>query len=325
MSILVTGGAGYIGSHMVIDLLDAGEKVVVIDNLSTGFERAIDKRATFIIGDISNNSLVKKICHKYNVRSVIHLAGSTVVPESVKNPLKYYLNNTTASRTLIEVSVEAGVENFIFSSTAAVYGITDAKPVKEESSLFPLSPYGRSKLMTELMLADVASAHNVKCGVLRYFNVAGADPKGRAGQSTSNATHLIKVACQVALGQRDKLEIFGTDYPTADGTCVRDYIHVTDLTSTHIALLNHLRTGGENLTLNCGYGFGFSVRDVVNEVVDVSGTKFTVRETNRRPGDAAAVVANVDLLKSKLNWAPNHNSLREIVRSALNWESNLSV
>ena len=323
MSILITGGAGYIGSHMIIDLLDAGERVVVLDNLTTGFEWAIDQRAIFIMGNITDHSLVKEICHKYEIRTVMHFAGSTVVPESVEKPLNYYSNNTVASRNLIEASVEAGIENFIFSSTAAVYGITNAEPVSEGSPLSPLSPYARSKLMTELMLADVASAHKLKYGILRYFNVAGADPKGRVGQSTSNATHLIKVACQVALGKREKLEIFGTDYPTPDGTCLRDYIHVSDLASAHSALLNYLRGGGENLILNCGYGFGFSVRDVANVVRNVSGLEFAIRETDRRPGDPAAVIANSDLLKRKLGWVPKYNSLETIVRSALDWESHL--
>lgn len=325
MSILVTGGAGYIGSHILIDLLDAGEKVVVIDNLSTGYDWAIDKRANFILGDISNHSLVKKVCHQFEVRSVMHFAGSTVVPESISNPLKYYSNNTAASLNLIEASVDVGIENFIFSSTAAVYGKTEAKPIKEQSYLEPSSPYGNSKLMTERILADIATAHKLKYGVLRYFNVGGADPKGRVGQSTANATHLIKVACQVALGKHKQLDIFGTDYPTADGTCIRDYIHVSDLASAHTALLNHLRKGGENLTLNCGYGVGFSVRDVANEVRALSGQDFAIREMNRRPGDAAAIIANVDLIKNKLCWVPKYNSLKKIVSAALDWESKLST
>jgi UDP-glucose 4-epimerase len=323
MAVLVTGGAGYIGSHMVLRLCDAGEDVVVLDNLSTGFDWAIDERAVFMAGNAGDMDLVADLIDTHKVDAIVHFAGSIVVPESVANPLKYYGNNTAASRNLIEAAVKGGVKHIIFSSTAAVYGTPGLEPVAEDATLLPLSPYGRSKLMTEMMLADVAAAHPLTYGVLRYFNVAGADPQKRSGQSTPMATHLIKVAAQAALGQRDGVDIFGTDYPTPDGTGVRDYIHVTDLVEAHALLLQHLRGGGDSLTLNCGYGRGYSVRQVIDMVREVAGTEFTVREAPRRPGDAASVVARADKVRELLGWRPAHDDLEEIVTAAYEWESYL--
>lgn len=323
MAVLVTGGAGYIGSHMVLRLADAGEEVFVLDNLSTGFDWAIDSRATLIEGHAGDIPFVTEVLKKHDIAEIIHFAGSIVVPESVVNPLKYYANNTTTSRDLLEAAVNAGVKHFVFSSTAAVYGMVGLEPVREDAVLNPLSPYGRSKLMTEMMLADVAAAHPITYGALRYFNVAGADPEGRSGQSTPEATHLIKVAAQTALGQRDHINVFGTDYDTPDGTCLRDYIHVTDLVEAHALLLNHLRGGNENTTLNCGYGRGYSVREVINMVKKVSGVEFEVRETERRAGDPAAIVAGADKVRDLLKWQPAHDDLAEIVKSAYAWEQYL--
>lgn len=323
MSVMVTGGAGYIGSHMVLRLKDAGEDVVVLDNLVTGFDWAIDGRATFVEGHAGDVALVQETIAKYGVEEIIHFAGSIVVPESVDNPLKYYANNTVTSRNLLEAAVTAGVKHFIFSSTAAVYGMTGLDPVDEETTLSPQSPYGRSKLMTEMMLADVAAAHPITYGVLRYFNVAGADPEGRSGQSTPEATHLIKVAAQTALGQRDHMSVFGTDYETPDGTCIRDYIHVTDLVEAHALLLGYLRAGNESTTMNCGYGRGYSVREVVDVVRAVSGVDFEARETGRRAGDPAAIVAQADKARDVLKWVPAHDDLQEIVSAAYGWEKHL--
>lgn len=323
-SVLVTGGAGYIGSHMVLDLLDADERVVVLDNLSTGHKWAVDRRAAFVRGDIADIPLLEALCTEHGITDIMHFAGSIVVPESVENPLKYYSNNTAASRNLIETAVKAGVKNFIFSSTAAVYGMANLDPVREDSSLAPMSPYGRSKLMTEMMLADVAAAHSLKFGVLRYFNVAGADPEGRTGQSTPNATHLIKVVCQAALGIRERIKVFGTDYPTPDGTCLRDYIHVTDLVRAHSLLYRYLRDGGESVTFNCGYGRGISVRQVVEAVQIVSGVVLEVHEADRRLGDPAIIIANAEKIRKVLRWQPEHDILEEIVRSAWEWERRLN-
>ena len=320
MTVLVTGGAGYIGSHMALRLGDAGEPTVVLDNLTTGFDWAVDHRATFIQGDASDMEFVGGVLREHKISEIIHFAGSIIVPESVTDPLKYYRNNTATSRNLLEAAVKAGVERFIFSSTAAVYGMTGLAPVEETTPLSPMSPYGRSKLMTEWMLADVAAAHPIKYGVLRYFNVAGADPQGRSGQSTPFATHLIKVAAQTALGQRQKMDIFGTDYPTPDGTCVRDYIHVTDLIEAHKLLLDHLRAGGESTTLNCAYGQGYSVRQVIDTVKAVSGVDFRVDEGPRRAGDPASITATGQKVRAELGWVPQHDDLTEIVRTALDWE-----
>jgi UDP-glucose 4-epimerase len=323
MAVLVTGGAGYIGSHMVLRLADAGEEVVVLDNLVTGFDWAIDHRARFVSGNAGDIALVSDLIATHGIEEIVHFAGSIVVPESVTDPLKYYANNTAASRNLIEAAVKGGVRHMVFSSTAAVYGMTGLEPVSEDNQLNPMSPYGRSKLMTEWMLADVAAAHPLTYGVLRYFNVAGADPRKRSGQSTPLATHLIKVACQTALGQRAKMDIFGTDYPTPDGTCVRDYIHVTDLVEAHALLLGHLRSGGESTTLNCGYGRGYSVREVVDTVRKVSGIDFSAEEGPRRAGDPPAIVAGADKVRKLLGWTPEHDDLDEIVQSAYDWEQYL--
>ncbi|MCC5997013.1 MAG: UDP-glucose 4-epimerase GalE [Oceanicaulis sp.] len=323
MTVLVTGGAGYIGAHMTLALADAGERVVVLDNLVTGFDWAVDPRARFVRGDAGDKNLAAQVIAEHGVTDIIHFAGSVVVPESVADPLKYYANNTAASRNLIEAAAANGVQRFIFSSTAAVYGMAGDEPVSEDAPLAPVSPYGRSKLMTEWMLADLAAAGALEFGVLRYFNVAGADPRGRAGQSTANATHLIKAACQAALGVRGRLDLYGTDYPTRDGTCVRDYIHVTDLVSAHARVLDHLRGGRGSVTLNCGYGRGASVREVIDTVKAVSGVDFEVREAERRPGDPAAIVAGADRLKSQLGWTPKHDDLEEIVASAWAWEQTL--
>jgi len=325
MSILVTGGAGYIGSHMVWRLLDAGEDVVVLDRLSTGFDWAVPREAEFVIGDVGDEALVGTLLRDHDVEAVIYFAGSIVVPESVSDPLGYYLNNTVKSRSLIESCVQAGVRNFIFSSTAAVYGTPAVVPVSEDARLNPESPYGSSKLMTEIMLRDAASAHDLGYAALRYFNVAGADPGGRTGQSTKNATHLIKVATQAALGTRQGMDIFGTDYPTGDGTCVRDYIHVSDLVDAHYLALRHLRSGGQSIVANCGYGRGYSVREVVDAVKTVSGSDFPVRECPRRYGDPAAIVADASLIRRDLGWMPAHDDLAEIITHALTWERSLAI
>ena len=323
MTILVTGGAGYIGSHMVLELLDSGESVVVLDNLSTGFRWAVPANATLVVGDVGDQELVRSIVRKHGVKSIIHFAGSIVVPESVVDPLGYYHNNTVKSRALMEVAVEMGIENFIFSSTAAVYGMPKEIPVREDAALTPMSPYGSSKLMTEIMLADTARAHNFRYVALRYFNVAGADPRGRSGQSTPNATHLIKAACETALGKRPYMEVFGTDYETPDGTCIRDYIHVTDLVRAHMAALRYLRDGGESEVFNCGYSKGFSVLQVIDAVKRTSGADFDVRLSPRRAGDPAAIVAASDKIRVRLGWRPEHDNLETITVQALAWEAHL--
>jgi UDP-glucose 4-epimerase len=320
MSVLVTGGAGYIGSHMVLELLDAGEKVVVIDNLSTGFRWAVEPGATLVVGDIADTDLVKKTIQVHGVKAIIHFAGSIVVPESVADPLYYYSNNTAKSRGLIQCAVETGVQQFIFSSTAAVYGNPLENPVSEAAVPAPMSPYGSSKLMTEIMLADTANAHDFRFVALRYFNVAGADPKGRSGQSTPKATHLIKVACETAIGKRMQMEVYGTDYPTHDGTCVRDYIHVKDLARAHMSALAHLRKGGASNIYNCGYSKGFSVHDVIAAVKRVSGKDFKVKLSPRRAGDPAAIVAASTKIRTELGWVPEHDDLDTIVSQALAWE-----
>lgn len=325
MAVLVTGGAGYIGSHMVWELLDAGEKVVVLDRLSTGFDWAVAPEATLVKGDVADKELVGQLIREHGVDAIIHFAGSIVVPESVSDPLGYYENNTCKTRSLIETAVREKVKHFIFSSTAAVYGAAGMEPVVEDARLAPESPYGLSKLMSEWMLRDASAAHPLTYTALRYFNVAGADPKGRSGQSSPNATHLIKVAGQAALGQRPGLEVFGTDYPTPDGTCIRDYIHVTDLARAHLAALDHLRGGGTSLTLNCGYGRGYSVDEVVRVVKQVSGVDFPVTYSGRRAGDPASLIARADRIRSELGWTPEHDNLEEIVRQALDWESKLKT
>jgi UDP-glucose 4-epimerase len=323
MAILVTGGAGYVGSHTVLELLAAGEKVVVLDNLSTGFRSAVPDDVPLILGDFGDEDLVTELLAKHDIRAIIHFAAKIVVPDSVADPLGYYLNNTAMARTLLACAVDCGVKHFIFSSTAAVYGEPAQVPVSETEMLKPMSPYGRSKLMVEWMLEDTAKAHDLNYVVLRYFNVAGADPQGRIGQSTPNATHLIKVAVQTALGRRPGMEIFGMDYPTPDGSCLRDYIQVTDLARAHVDALNYLRGGGGNLTCNAGYARGYSVLDVIDVVKSVSGVDFPVRKSGRRPGDPAAIVASNDRIRAELGWKPQHDNLNEIVRQALDWERRL--
>ena len=325
MAVLVTGGAGYIGSHMVLELLDAGEKVVVLDNLSTGFWWAIPPEVTFVEGDMGDEDLVSQTISDHDIQSIVHFAAKIVVPESVSDPLGYYLNNTAKTRSVLACAVKGGVKNFIFSSTAAVYGEVGSEPVSENDYLNPVSPYGRSKLMTEWMLQDTSKAHGLNYVILRYFNVAGADPRGRSGQSSPNATHLIKVACQAALGDRPGLEIFGTDYPTPDGTCLRDYIHVSDLARAHMDALAYLRAGGPSDVFNCGYGKGYSVKDIVAVVKRVSGVDFSVRLSPRRAGDPAAIIAKADKIRSALRWQPQYNNVDTIVERAFSWEKHLKT
>lgn len=326
LPILVTGGAGYIGSHAVLGLLDEGYPVVVLDNLVTGFRWAVDSRATFVEGAVEDAQLVRTLIKTMGVRAIMHFAGSVVVPESVENPLKYYGNNTAASRSLIESAVATDVAHFIFSSTAAVYGIPSDKPVAEDYPKQPANPYGTSKLMTELMLTDVAAAHPINFCALRYFNVAGADPYGRTGQSTAGATSLIKVTTEVAAGNRPALDVFGDDWPTPDGTGVRDFIHVTDLADAHIRALEGLIDAPKDShILNCGYGSGNSVREVITAVERACGHAVPHRIVPRRPGDIAMMVADSSALKARFGWTPRHASLDEIVSSALKWEAGLGL
>ena len=326
MTTLVTGGAGYIGSHMVRELRDRGEQAVVIDTLQTGFRWALPEDVPLVVGDIGDQALVAGLIREHRIDAIIHFAGSVVVPESVADPLGYYLNNTVKSRSLIETAIREGVGRFIFSSTAAVYGMAKESPVRESTPLAPMSPYGSSKLMTEIMLADAARAHDFRYVALRYFNVAGADPKGRIGQSTKGATHLIKVACETALGKRSHMEVYGTDYDTPDGTCIRDYIHVTDLARAHLAALAYLRDGHPSEVFNCGYGRGFSVLEVIETVRRVSGVneRMDVRYAPRRPGDPPSIVAASDKIRSRLGWAPELDNLPTIVEHALAWERALA-
>lgn len=323
-SVMVTGGAGYIGSHAVLALLDAGYRVVVIDNLVTGFAWAVDPRATFVPMAVEDAGVAGVIAD-HDVRAILHFAGSVVVPESVENPLKYYRNNTAASRTLIETAVAGGVRHFIFSSTAATYGIPDRVPVAEGDPQRPINPYGMSKLMTEAMLRDVAAAHPLNFAALRYFNVAGADPQGRSGQSTAGATHLIKVAVEAALGKRDHVGVYGTDFATADGTGVRDYIHVTDLAAAHVHALELLVADpSASHFLNAGYGKGFSVLEVLDAVDRVTNLKIDRRLEGRRAGDPDALIADNAAILKALPWRPAHADLDGIVRDALAWERKLS-
>jgi len=325
MTILVTGGAGYVGSHAVNDLVDAGERVLVLDDLSTGFASALPKAARLIVGDTGDQPLVASLIAHHRIDTIIHFAASVVVPDSVRVPLDYYRNNTVNSRALIETAVKGGVQHFIFSSTAAVYGNPAQVPVAEDAPLAPVSPYGWSKLMSEIILRDASAAHGLRHVILRYFNVAGADPRMRAGQSTPEATHLIKVAVQAALGLRDHLDVYGSDYPTPDGTCVRDYIHVSDLARAHRAALNYLRNGGADVTLNCGYGRGFSVLEVVAAVRRAAGCDFPTRMVPRRPGDPMSIVAAATRVRELLDWTPEYDDLDTIVRHALAWERSLSM
>lgn len=323
--VLVTGGAGYIGSHVLHALTDAGIPAVTIDNLSTGRRAAVPDAVPLIEGDIGSADLLERVMREHAVDAVMHFAGSIVVPESVEKPLAYYRNNTVNSLTLLDTCVRLGIDKVVFSSTAAVYGATDRVPIDEATPTAPINPYGASKLMTEQMLRDAGAAHGVRSVILRYFNVAGADAAGRTGQATPAATHLIKVACQALLGQRPALSIFGTDYPTPDGTCIRDYIHVTDLAEAHVLALLHLRRGGESLVLNCGYGRGASVLKVVRTLEAVSGETVSATVADRRPGDPPQLVAGADRIREQLGWVPKHDTLEEIVRSALAWERSLSA
>ena len=324
-SILVTGGAGYIGSHAVLALLDAGWSVVVIDNLVTGFAWAVDTRATLVQANIEDDTAVRAAMRDHQVLAVMHFAGSVVVPESVSDPLKYYRNNTVASRSLIESAVACGVPHFIFSSTAATYGIPEVVPVREDSATRPINPYGMSKLMTEAMLRDVAAAHSMNYCALRYFNVAGADPQGRSGQSTAGATHLIKVAVEAATGKRGHVGIFGTDFDTPDGTGVRDYIHVSDLAAAHVHALDKLIAAPtESHIMNCGYGRGYSVNDVLDAVDRVTNMKIDRRYEGRRAGDPDALVADNGRILETLSWRPQRDDLDTIVKDALAWERTLA-
>ncbi len=322
--VLVTGGAGYIGSHAVLALLDAGYPVTVIDNLTTGFRFAVPSDVQFYEGDIEDADLLRRIFSEQGIRAIMHFAGSIIVPESVENPLKYYHNNTAKSRALIAAAVEAGVPHFIFSSTAATYGTPEVSPVTEDSPKRPINPYGMSKLMTEMMLADVAAAHPINFCALRYFNVAGADPQCRSGQSTAGATHLIKVAVEAALGKRKSVGVFGTDFDTPDGTGVRDYIHVSDLADAHVLALESLAARPqESLTINCGYGQGFSVLEVLDAVDRVTNLRIERELQGRRAGDPASLISDNNRIRSTLPWQPRFADLDTIIAHALAWERRL--
>jgi UDP-glucose 4-epimerase len=323
MTVLVTGGAGYIGSHMVQALVEAGESVAVIDNLSTGFSAFLPEGVPLFIGDAGDENLVEGVIAAHGIDSVIHFAGSVVVPDSMRDPLGYYLNNTMTTRSLLKAAIKCGVNRFIFSSTAAVYGNPDQVPVSEHAPTRPLSPYGSSKLMSEIMLHDVAAAHGMNYVALRYFNVAGADPLARIGLATVGATHLLKIAVEAATGQRAKVDVFGTDYPTPDGSCIRDFIHVSDLAQAHRAALAYLRGGGASATLNCGYGRGYSVLETIEAVRRVSGRNFAVQYAPRRPGDIMTMIADTGRIRSVLDWTPQYDDLETIARHALAWEEKL--
>ncbi len=319
--VLVTGGAGYIGSHTVLALRDFGYPVIVIDNLSTGDRQLVPKSVPLVIGDIRDQNLVSEVLGKQNCRAVMHFAGSIIVPESVSNPLKYYANNTAVSQSLIECCVNSGVDAFIFSSTAAVYGNPDWVPVTEKAPTLPVTPYGSSKLMTEWMLRDISAVSRLRYAALRYFNVAGADLDGRSGQVGPNTSHLIRVACELATGKRENMLIFGTDYDTPDGTCIRDFIHVSDLALAHVLTLRYLLEQGENLVLNCGYGHGFSVREVLDIVKQLVNRPLKINTGSRRDGDTAKLISDPTKIQDLLNWEPKFDNLSLIVETALNWES----
>ncbi|HXO63274.1 MAG TPA: UDP-glucose 4-epimerase GalE [Steroidobacteraceae bacterium] len=321
-SILVTGGAGYIGSHVALELRERGERVVVLDDLSRGFRQAV-LDAPLVIAGVGDRATVLETLRSHGVDTVMHFAAYTIVPESVREPLKYYGNNTGSTRSLLECCIEAGVKHFVFSSTAAVYGFPEGGIAAETTPTAPINPYGTSKLMSEWMLRDLASASALRYVALRYFNVAGSDPTGRIGQATPNATLLLKIACEAAVGKRAEVSIFGTDYPTADGTGVRDYLHVTDLAAAHLDALAYLRGGGASATLNVGYGHGYSVREVLASVERAAGKRLTIREHGRRAGDPPMVVAQADRIRRELGWRPRLDDLDTIVRSALAWEERL--
>ena len=324
MTVLVTGGAGYIGSHMVLALVEAGENVAVIDNLSTGFSSALPEDVPLYIGDAGDENLVAGVIANHGVDSIIHFAGSVVVPDSMRDPLGYYRNNTITTRNLLAAAVRGGVRRFIFSSTAAVYGNPDQMPVTEDAPTRPLSPYGASKLMSEIMLHDTATAHDFRFVVLRYFNVAGADPQARIGLATVGATHLLKIAVEAATGQRAKIDVYGTDYPTPDGSCIRDFIHVSDLAQAHRAALAYLRQGGTSTTLNCGYGRGYSVLETIEAVRRSAGQNFAVQYAPRRPGDIMTMIADTSRIRATLDWTPRYDDLPAIARHALAWEAKLA-
>ena len=321
-AILVTGGAGYIGSHVVRQLGEAGERVIVLDNLGKGFRQAVT-HGELVVGDVADRALVGRLLAEHRVDTVMHFAAHTIVPESVALPLKYYANNTAATRGLLEACLEAAVHHVVFSSTAAVYGIPDSGTADEASPTRPINAYGTSKLMSEWMLRDVAAVNPLTYVALRYFNVAGSDPGGRIGQSTPGATLLTKVACEAMVGKRDHVSIFGTDYPTPDGTGVRDYLHVEDLAAAHLRALDYLRAKGRSVTLNAGYGHGYSVREVIAMVEKVGGRRLTVREEPRRPGDPAVLVAVAERIRRELHWTPRYDDLEAIVSSSLAWERKL--
>ena len=321
-SILVTGGAGYIGSHVVMQLRARGEKVVVLDNLSTGFRQAVID-APLVVGNVGDASLVSRVLAEHAVDTVMHFAAKTIVPESVRDPLQYYANNTGMTRNLLECCMLGQVRQFVFSSTAAVYGIPANGAASEEQPLAPINPYGTSKLMSEMILRDLAAVTDFRYISLRYFNVAGSDPEGRIGQSTAKATLLVKVACEAAVGKRPHVSIYGTDYATPDGTGVRDYIHVEDLARAHVDALDYLRRGGSSTVLNCGYGHGYSVREVLDSVQRIAGRTLAIREEPRREGDPPSLVARADRIRTVLGWEPRLDRLDEIVRTSLRWEQQL--
>jgi UDP-glucose 4-epimerase len=322
--ILVTGGAGYIGSHVVRQLGDAGERVVTLDNLSTGFREAV-AAGELVVGDTGDEALLEQLFARHDIDTVMHFAAHTIVPESVADPLKYYRNNTASSRTLLAVAARHGVRHIVFSSTAAVYGIPPGGRASESTPTQPINPYGTSKLMTEWMLRDLAAAGGPSYVALRYFNVAGCDPSGRIGQSTPNATLLVKVACEAAVGRRSHVAVFGTDYPTPDGTGLRDYIHVEDLASAHLDALAYLRRGGKPATLNCGYGHGYSVREVLRAVEKANERPLAVTEEPRRAGDPPELVAVADEIRKVLGWTPRYDDLDTIVTTSLAWERRIAA
>lgn len=322
MATLITGGAGFIGGHTVLAFLDRGEVPIVLDDLSTGSREAVPSGVPFVIGDVGDTELVSHLIRDYKIDAIVHFAAKIIVPESVADPLKYYFNNTVKTHALLKTAVDENLKHFVFSSSAAVYGNPSSTPVSETALPAPLSPYGMSKLMSEYMLADVSAASKLRHVTLRYFNVAGADPAGRLGQSTPGATHLIKVAIETALRRRPSMSIYGDDYPTPDGTCIRDYVHVSDLAQAHLVALDHLRNGGASRTLNCGYGRGYSVKEVVRAVKMITGVDFEARQTARRAGDPASIVADSDQLLS-LGWKPKLNDLPKMIEHACNWERRL--